>query len=330
MDIQNIAIIGAGSAGISAAKAFIAAGHEVTLLDKANRAGGRTSTRTMQTELGELIFDHGAPYFQVTDRGFRVTVQDWEDQGLVEPWQRDIQSFDAFGELIDSQSNIDWLAIPKMESLMQILSQSMDVRFGHRVSKIEQSKESIRLEFENDIPAQVFGRVICAIPAEQAAVLLEGAQEEFAAKAKAIDSDPCWVTMVSFNAPVDFHASEVKIEGEGIISKAIAQHRKPGRESRESWLIQSSAKWSIENLERDKTEIAAEVSHEFCSLFDLSEPDFMTSHRWRYSQPANLSDIGYLYNECFGVCGDWLLGGDLEGAWLSGHRLAKHMIAKMK
>eukprot|EP01031_Cornospumella_fuschlensis_P052994 gene52994-64738_t len=62
----NIAIIGAGIAGITAARTLAQAGHHVHVFEKSRGAGGRMSTRL--SNFG--TFDHGAQYFTVRDARF--------------------------------------------------------------------------------------------------------------------------------------------------------------------------------------------------------------------------------------------------------------------
>jgi hypothetical protein len=58
-NIQRVAIIGAGIAGISCARALKASGKLVTLFDKSTGPGGRASHRLFE----QWGADHGAQYF---------------------------------------------------------------------------------------------------------------------------------------------------------------------------------------------------------------------------------------------------------------------------
>ena len=52
-------------------------------------------------------------------------------------------------------------------------------------------------------------------------------------------------------------------------------------------------------------------------------------HRWLYADCESYLTCGYqLDTQCnIGLCGDWLNGGKVQGAWLSGLMLAKQLIA---
>ena len=52
-----------------------------------------------------------------------------------------------------------------------------------------------------------------------------------------------------------------------------------------------------------------------------------TAHRWRYADTDPALTHGHWWDAtaCVGMCGDWLNGGKVEGAWLSGQSLAQQV-----
>lgn len=68
------AIIGAGLAGISAARALMAQGHAVTIFDKGRGPGGRLATRRIEAEGRKLQFDHGAQYLRAEGADFAAAL----------------------------------------------------------------------------------------------------------------------------------------------------------------------------------------------------------------------------------------------------------------
>ena len=67
---KTVAIIGAGISGLTAARMLTDAGIKVTVFEKSRGVGGRTANR--RSEYGS--FDHGAQYFTVKDREFRILI----------------------------------------------------------------------------------------------------------------------------------------------------------------------------------------------------------------------------------------------------------------
>ena len=75
-------------------------------------------------------------------------------------------------------------------------------------------------------------------------------------------------------------------------------------------------------------------------------PDAVTAHRWRYaragaphreqpdqdsadSEPGLHREAVWLPAVRVGMCGDWLAGGRVEDAWLSGRALAAQVLTSM-
>ena len=68
---QNVAIIGAGMAGITCANTLVQAGHSVTIFEKTRDLGGRMATR--DSAFGS--FDPGAQYFTVRESRFMQALE---------------------------------------------------------------------------------------------------------------------------------------------------------------------------------------------------------------------------------------------------------------
>lgn len=61
--VKNIAVIGAGLAGLSAANELLEAGADVTVFEARDRVGGRIWTATVPTTSGDAIIERGAEFF---------------------------------------------------------------------------------------------------------------------------------------------------------------------------------------------------------------------------------------------------------------------------
>ena len=55
------------------------------------------------------------------------------------------------------------------------------------------------------------------------------------------------------------------------------------------------------------------------------------AHRWLYARSENPLGQDFLWDpdRALGVCGDWMIGGRVEGAFSSGSRLAKAVQASL-
>jgi predicted NAD/FAD-dependent oxidoreductase len=84
---HNTLIVGAGMAGLSAARKLIASGQKVTIIDKGRGVGGRMATRWSDTPEGvRALYDHGAQFFTVRSQVFQAEVARWQSEGLVREW----------------------------------------------------------------------------------------------------------------------------------------------------------------------------------------------------------------------------------------------------
>lgn len=79
---MRVVVIGAGLAGLVAARELVAAGADVTVLERGRSPGGRLATR----RIGDATFDHGAQFFTVRTPAFAATVERWVDAGLAGIW----------------------------------------------------------------------------------------------------------------------------------------------------------------------------------------------------------------------------------------------------
>ena len=77
-----VLIIGAGMAGLTAARQLHEANLPVLVVDKGRGVGGRMATR----RIGHGRVDHGAQCFTVRDQHFALCVSDGQVAGVVSRW----------------------------------------------------------------------------------------------------------------------------------------------------------------------------------------------------------------------------------------------------
>ena len=119
---MQIAIVGAGMAGLSCATRLAALGHELVLFDKGRGPGGRMATRRVEADGTMLRFDHGAQYFTARDPRFVEQVARWEREGVVARW--DLAGEDA------------WVGTPGMNAPIRAMAAGLDVRWGLRAERL--------------------------------------------------------------------------------------------------------------------------------------------------------------------------------------------------
>ncbi|RZV31729.1 MAG: FAD-dependent oxidoreductase [Sphingomonadaceae bacterium] len=306
---KSIAIIGAGMAGLSCAMELRARGLRPALFDKGRGPGGRMATRRVDIKGAEVRFDHGAQYFTVRDPRFEHAVNGWREIGAVADWP-------AAGD--DAV-----VGVPAMNAPIRQMAQFFHVAWDTQIDRVMRDEHTWHLRSGDTIFRAE--RLVCAIPAEQAAQLLTGEAPEFAAKAAAVQSRPCWALMVRFAEKL---ALPDTVRGQKI-AWAARNSAKPGRGAGEDWVIHASPDWSAQHLEEDADEVASKLLANFFADTEaaVQAPVHRSVHRWRFAMARNQDGPAALWDASrdLGVCGDWLIGPRVESAFLSGHELARLM-----
>ncbi len=303
---MRVAIVGAGMAGMACAELLRARGADVRLFDKGRAPGGRMSTRRIATAAGEAAFDHGAQYFTARDPGFRNRVQRWATDGHAAPWP---------------PAGVDaWVGVPGMNAPVKEMAQQADVRWQVQIDALANAHGVW------DVAGEAYDCAVVAVPAEQAAPLVQAWDGAFAACARDTPAAPCWTVMAAFGTRVRVQADVLRPAG--VVGWAARNSAKPGRSGPEAWVIQAGPDWSRDNLELPAGDVVAPLLDELAKHADgpLPTPLSATAHRWRYARSGN-AQRGCLWNAGLrlGVCGDWLIGPRVEAAWLSGTALAERM-----
>lgn len=158
---QEVAVIGAGIAGLSAARTLQDQGHRATVFEKVRGTGRQASTR----RIGELAFDHGARDFTARDPVFRRAAVAWQERGVVTVRHGRLGTV-AEGRITpvtDEQER--FVAIPGMSALSRHLTADLAVRPGVRVAPPERRGGRWRLRSEAGENLGAVDLLIVAAPA---------------------------------------------------------------------------------------------------------------------------------------------------------------------
>jgi renalase len=323
---EKIAVIGAGLAGLSAARGLARAGAEVAVFDKARRPGGRVSTR--RAEVG--AFDHGAQYFTAREPDFAPVVSDWCRRGVAQPWDAPIVRLAAGPRLPAPGDGPRHVGVPGMSALARDLAADLPVRCEQRIDRVERMAGRWRLVSEGG-STEPFDAVVIATPAPQAVPLLD-AVPALAESVAAVTMLPCQAALVAFERPlaVDFAAAFVDDSPLAWIARNAS---KPGRTSGECWVLHASPTWSAQHLEDAPDAIADALLAALAAALGSALPgtSYRAAHRWRFARAERpLGHVLWDPEARLGVCGDWTLGDRIASAFLSGAQLARAMRADLR
>jgi renalase len=319
----TVAVIGAGIAGLSCAAQLTALDFDVQLFEKSRGVSGRMSTRNTD----DWSADHGAQYFTARDPLFIEEVRRWIDADVAALWNPRLKVFKAnqWQDSIPSENR--YVGTPGMNSPGKYLAKNLSIELNQTIDQInhQNGKWLLRSIESGDIEKQ-FDWLVLAIPAPQALVLIQSIDQKLEKLAANANMLACWTVMASFTQRpnVPFDAAFINDEIIGWVSR---NNSKPNRSGQEIWTIHANPKWSQEWVELEK-EKAAKLILDCAKIVGLDcDKAKIAIHRWRYASGHITQASGFSLNKDLqvGLCGDWLNGGRVEGAWLSGRKLASQI-----
>lgn len=357
---KKIAIIGAGISGLSCASQLVKQGHRITIFDKSKGVGGRMSTKRLP--LGDC--DHGAQYFTCNHPQFAAQIQTWLDAKVIAIWDvspvvlgghpikslttqietnnTHITEIEGSSSVIATpqKNTIRYVGVPSMTAPAKYLSQQLkdqqvQVLTSHTVSKLTSIHHQwLVTSQEHQDHAELFDSIIIAIPAEQALALIEPHQPTLSAICRTPMS-ACFALIAQFDSSIHLHFKAAFVN-QGPLSWVCLNNHKPARTGLDTWLLHATAEWSEQHLEADPAWVKEKMLESFSSWVELNSGAKLdlaeiatTLHRWKYANLKNseLIQNGFVWQEDLqiGLCGDWLNGGKVQGAWLSGFELAQKM-----
>ena len=326
-----IAIIGAGLAGLSSAQALVQAGHQVHVFDKSRGPSGRMSTRRADDVDGPWQCDHGAQYFTARDPAFRAEVARWQQAGVAALWNARLASFDGRAWTTPATPLERFVGTPRMTSpaawLVQHLGELARTQWQTTVQGLNRAEGGWAItSAEHGLHSQRYGAVLLAVPAPQAVPLLSAVAPAGAAVAASVRMRGSWALMLRYASPVAMPWEGAFINT-GPLRWVARDSSKPGRTGQETWLLHASAEWSEAHIEDSAESVTAALLAAFAHLGGPA-PLAATAHRWRYADTEVPLTQGGWWNAALrlGLCGDWLNGGKVEGAWLSGQALAQQVV----
>ncbi len=352
---QRIAVIGTGIAGAACAQALSVAGHEVSLFDKSRGPGGRMATRRTdwvdaRGQACSTRFDHGAVAIAARSEAFKGFVGQALHAGWLVEWAPAL----AANSLPLEHVGPLYLPLPGMSALCRHLLDGMPATWSFGVDQLHQGPLGWQVQANGVRHAANFDAVVLALPPAQAAPLLAPHRPDWARRASVAAMQPCWTLMGIAQAAdpgtdpaaqsglsqSDFTQSDLAQwdlaqPTAGPLACVVRNDQRPGRErvpGQAQWVLHARAGWSRRHIEQPQEWVQQQLQAALASY--LGRPVnwlHSTVHRWRYAMPQaqnRTSAEGCWWDATLrlGVCGDFLGGSGIEGAWLSGRSLATALL----
>lgn len=354
----DVAIIGAGLAGITCARQLTAAGKRVCILDKSRGLGGRMATRRVNNR---TRVDHGLPDWSPQTESLKALTDELLVANVIKPWVFNAYEIQQREVLTRVDRGPVYLASEGMSAIAKHLSQdftpNVNLFFQQRAASLSYHSSGqddgwrIRCDGGQVIAAK---RCVITIPAPQAADLLNTYPEDDSlssglaaaiASLKAVDYSPCLTVLAGYKKHRYNEMEQLSADGDvtgwtvtditGTSTRWIGlDSSKRDRTDGPVIVIHSKPAFAQRYIDSGDLQPAASVllranARKLCSW--IAQPEWFQVKRWRYSQ------VNRPYSEAMLAVGDSLfLGGDwcsgfeesetaknIDAAYLSGQAIAQ-------
>lgn len=315
------AVIGAGVSGLTCAFYLQKSGWQVDVFEKSRGAGGRLAVKRLES-IGNV--DLGAQFITARTPDFAQFFSQAEALGNVAIWPARIA---YLGEeaAAPAKAETRWIGTPGMNAWLNLLWSRDKIHVNQRIERLTRSPNG-SWHLDPAGHSDGYQCVILAMPPAQAAMLAP--QAPFAERLGAIRMQPCWAALALFERElaVDFDAAFVRRGG---LDWIAANHTKPGRTSHPAaWTLHAGPELSQELLENSPEQVGPKLLDALNFALNaypkLPAAQLAVVHRWRYASPTGDQPPGIFWAADWGLaaCGDWSVGGRVEGAFTAGRDLA--------
>ncbi|AFZ23414.1 putative NAD/FAD-dependent oxidoreductase [Cylindrospermum stagnale PCC 7417] len=326
--MTDIAVIGAGMAGLVCAQQLSQAGYSVVVIEKSRGVGGRVATRRLEG----TVADHGTCYLKPKGEFLGQFVELLRDRHILEIWTDTVEKFNSDSKLRTQNAALCYVAPEGMSAIAKFLAHGLDILLNQRAIAIHPTPENTwRLTLESSNAEITAKAVVVAIPAPQAWDLLAPMGKtildaEFLDNLRSVEFFPSISVMAGYPQHLSLpnwkaltFVDDTDLAWIGLDSSKRPHPQQP------HFVLQSSANFAQQHLETQDLQPVGKYmlqkAAQTLALPSLLNPQWLQVHRWRYAFPSHpwnaafLSANNHLPLVC---CGDWCGGNLVEGAMLSG------------
>lgn len=304
---MKVTVVGAGLAGLLAARELIANGHEVLVLDKGKGVGGRLATR----RIGDAVFDHGAQFFTVRDARFQNLVDTWLNSGVVRVWCH------GFGAEQDGYPR--YVGSNGMTAIAKHLANGLDIRTSSLVFSVLPSENHAWTTTLDTGESFDSDAVILTAPIPQSFGFAFTAGVEFPDELRTIDYDRTLGLLAVLDGPPAIPTPGAVQNPDDVFS-FVGDNYAKGISPVHAVTFHANPQWSAEHWETPHDE--AEDLLKSAAQRHLGNAKITASNfkRWRFATPQrNWPDRTWSNDSrTLVVAGDAFAGPRVEGAALSG------------
>jgi predicted NAD/FAD-dependent oxidoreductase len=309
---MRVVIVGAGMAGLAAARRLVDDGHEVTLFDKGRSPGGRLATR----RIGEARLDHGAQFFTIRSDDFAAMVHPHLQSGLVFEWCR------GFAAVSDGYPR--YAVRGGMNAWAKALAVGLDVRCNSMVFAIRPGTTHSGAAWDvvlDDGTSMATDALILTCPLPQSYALLVSAEVAMAEELIRVDYDKTIaLLMVLDSAPSIAEPGGLHSPTDSL--SFVADNQRKGISDVPALTVHAAAGWSDRHWKDSNAQLITELTasaQPFVGNATILERQIK---KWRFATPRTVwPEPCWVAAEAAGplaLAGDAFAGPRIEGAVLSG------------
>jgi len=313
-------VVGAGIAGLTAARELRAAGLAVAVLEKSRGLGGRAATRRIEG----VRVDHGAQFLTVRDPRFQRAVAGWLADGTVVPWADGVATWSA----ADGWHHPDPRAHPRyacpagMSALGQRLAEGLEVVREARATAVRRSGAGWTVDIEGG-GARHAPRLLVTAPVPQALALLAGVPGADRPDLRAVAYAPCFAVVAGYEGVEAPDWPGVRLSGHPDLAWVGHDSQKRAQPRGPVLVLHATPAFSRDRADAPPAATVAALLRAATDVVPWADRPLWSDHqRWRYALPerphlAPALDLGdglVLAGDAFGGEG----AGRIEGAYLSG------------
>ncbi len=336
--VADVVVVGAGLAGLIAARRLAEAGAEVVLLDKGSRPGGRASTRA----LDEVRVDQGPQFFTVRSPGFAEEVDRWRAAGAaVVEWSRGHARARHIADgpetvSVPTDGHPRYVIEGGFGALTQVLTRGLPgtvtLQPAQRAVAVAEGHDRLAVLVE---PARRPGpvrtlearQVLLTAPLPQALALCEAGGLDLGATGDDLGAVR-WGACLSWLAVLD---DDPQLPGPGGVQltqgpvEFMADGARRHVDARPTVTAHASGPWSLARFDAPDAVIADRLQALLRPWLGGAQPLAWRIKRWRYARPLSSlnaqehgSAVVTANTGTVAFAGDALAGAAIEGACVSG------------
>jgi predicted NAD/FAD-dependent oxidoreductase len=333
----DVAIVGAGLAGLTCGQALQQSGYTVVLLEKSRGLGGRVATR----RLAEIGADHGAKFIEPQGDQTQTLIEQLCDRQLLQRWTAPVWAVNAAGTLTPTEPTPRYVAPKGMTAIAKFLAEGLTIYRQQRVVEIRPTDaQAWELTTDSDGPMPLQARsLVLAIPAPQALPLLEplvakGLPTPVLETVRGALFDPCITAIATYPADqaTTWHRVGALQPLEHPVLRWVSREsQKRSMPGQDVCVLHSTPAFATQHVNAPTLDPAGAVMLQAGAAWfpGLEHPQQLQLHRWRYGfarSPQSPIEPPHAKTPIpLVVTGDWCRGSNVEAAIEAGSRAASRL-----